>query len=54
MKNKTLNEPEKVLYILDIFKMTNKNSERKEMIQDIINKLDKKLGRVTDKKVNQN
>lgn len=54
MKNKTLNEPEKVLYILDIFKMTNKNLERKEMIQDIINKLDKKLGRVTDKKVNQN
>ena len=54
MKNKTLNEPEKILYILDIFKMTNKNNERKEEIQDIINRLDKKLGKITDKKVNQN
>ncbi len=54
MKNKTMTEPEKILYILDILKMTNKDEQRKEEIQDIIDKLDKKLGKVQPiKKVNE-
>ena len=54
IKNKVMNEPEKILYILDILKMTNKDLERKEEIQDMIDKLDKKLGKVQPtEKVNE-
>ena len=47
--SKSISQSDKILNILDILNMTSEDSKIKEEIQNIINKIEKKLGK-NDKK----
>lgn len=43
--NKSISQSDKILNILDILNMTSKDSKRKQDIQNIITKIEQKLGK---------